>query len=424
MADWQITVIWIYGVVVLLALSRHFLLSYELKRTPRLTPQSPRFDAADAPLVSVMIPAKDEAANIERCLASVLAQDYANFEVLVVDDRSEDATAEIVSRIAATDGRVQLVQIHNLPEGWTGKTHALDVCRRRARGEWYFFVDADTQLDPSCLSVTLKDAVDHDAGMESLIPRLDGRSFWERVIQPMAGTVLMTMFRPSTVNNPKCETAGFANGQFILISRDGYEQIGGHEAVRNRFVEDIQLGRNARRGGLGLRLAFAADVASVRMYSSLGQIVRGWSRILYSAADAGPIKLGLIALAVLVLSLTPYAILAVGGTALAAGAGGTFLWTLLGMAALHTVLQLTLHGRTYAVSNSDARFLAFHWLANSVILYILLRTVRMCWTHKVEWRGTTYGAEMLTASTDDSQPPSNDAAADEAREPERVAASS
>lgn len=397
MAPWQTAVLCAYGLVVAVAFVRHFLLTGAIRKLRFLTPRSPRMEGKDLPLVSILVPAKDEAATIERCLRGLLAQDYPRIEILVVDDRSEDETPRIVERIAAETGRVALVRIDALPPGWTGKTHALHQCQKLARGEWLLFVDADTRLLPECLSVVLRDAIDHKVVLESILPALESSSFWERVVQPFAGICLMVLFPIGRVNRSSDPMQGFANGQFILIRRSAYDAIGGHEGVRDKFVEDIHLGRNIRRAGLTLRVVMGVDVASVRMYSSLGGLVRGWSRILYSAVDFRPGKLYALLAATLLFSVLPYVVLAACGVLFLSGSRSEFLSWLLGLAVVHEILQITLMYRIYGLSRSDRRFLAFRPLAVAVMLYVFARTIWMCRSHRVEWRGTRYGKEIQAA---------------------------
>ncbi|MEX2286022.1 MAG: glycosyltransferase [Planctomycetaceae bacterium] len=398
MPAWQILLLAAYGVLVLSALSRHLVCSYQIRRTRFLTPHCPRIDSGNAPLVSIMVPAKDEAAHIEGCVRSLLAQEYPNFEVLVVDDRSEDNTAAIVASIAAQDERVRLIRVDTLPAGWTGKTHALHVCQQHARGDWFLFVDADTRHHPSCLSVTLRDCLDNGMEMESLFPALDSRTFWERVIQPFVGTCLIILFPLTRVNDPRRKSAGFANGQFILVSRKAYQAIGGHEAVRDKLVEDIHMGRKIREQGFGLRMAVGADVSSVRMYSSLDQIIRGWVRIFYAAVDFNPSRLRWLFAFICVFSVLPYAVISGYGIAMLCGVKSPFVVISFVMGVIHEAGQVALYARTYASTRSQLRYLAFRWLAVFAMLLILRRTIAMCRTHDVVWRGTAYSKELQKAA--------------------------
>ena len=383
-----------YAVVAVAACWRHVMVSRENRRMVFLRPGDAGLSqtAADVPLVSILVPAKDEEATIHDCVAALLEQTYPSFELLVIDDRSEDRTAEIVRAFA--DSRVRLVQVADLPAGWTGKTHALHVGQQQARGEWLLFVDADTTLRPTCVDVVMADATGHGVVLESLMPGLALGSFWERVVQPFASPCLMMFYPLSQVNDPARADMGFANGMFILFRRDGYDAIGGHGSVRERFVEDIHLGRRVRRAGLPLRVVMAPELAKVRMYASLEQIVRGWTRILYSGIDANPWKMVLLLTLLTVFSLASYAALAASAVALATGHGGPFWWTLLGLATVHHVAQATLWARLYALPHADLRYLALRLLAVLVMVWIAVRTLATCFTGRIRWRGTDYDSRM------------------------------
>ena len=363
-----------------------------------LTPQCPTLEGEYQPLVSIIVPARDEEAGIEDCLRSLVAQDYPNTEILVVDDRSVDQTPAIVERLARENDKIRLLRVEELPEGWTGKTHALDLCQRQAKGEWLLFIDADTQHHPSCIGVVLRDALEHAVEMESLLPSFRLHSFWERTIQPFAGICLMVLFPLQKVNRPQHKKLGFANGQFILVSRRAYDEIGGHHAVRDKFVEDIHLGRLIREKDLGLRVVVGRDISSVRMYSSLPQIVSGWSRILYSAVDFHPGKLWALVVSIGVFSVLSYAVLLVFGLLLLTGHSTPLIQAMFGLGIAHEVAQTTLMARIYRLSYSDQRYLIWRFLAVFIMLYILLRTIRMCRTHVVSWRGRAYGKEIQASS--------------------------
>ena len=221
-----------------------------------LTLQSPRFDQTDPPLVSAIIPAKDEEESLAGCLASVCAQTYPNLEILVVDDRSADRTPEIARSFAENDPRIRVITIDQLPPGWTGKTHALQVASGQARGTWFWFLDADTRHVPENLSIVMEYARSNKAALASLIFELRCETFWENVVQPLAGVVLIQSFPLFWVNDDRRKLA-FANGQYILVRRDAYQAAGGHFAVRERFVEDIGMAEYVKGLGLPIRVAVA-----------------------------------------------------------------------------------------------------------------------------------------------------------------------
>ncbi|MEZ6046278.1 MAG: glycosyltransferase [Planctomycetaceae bacterium] len=394
MTVWQLVTIGVYGFLILITLSRHFVCSYQQRFLRVLKTTDSQVAASRAPLVSILVPAKDEADKIALCLDSLCNLDYPAYEVLVIDDRSEDATAEIVQSYTRKYPHLRLIQVEELPPGWTGKTHALQYGQQFARGDWLLFVDADTTHHPATLSITIQDALTHQLDMLTALPTLKCQSFWEKVIQPYASTCLVILFPFSKANNHADREGAWGNGQFILIRREAYDQIGQHRAVRDKFVEDIALARKVRQAGLRLNIVSGAHLFSVRMYSSVRQIIRGWSRIFYSATDCRPGKLIALLIFISLFSLTPYGLLVAGGTAMWQGVSTPFLSTLFYMGLVHEVVQLTLYARIYPQTRTRRRYLAFRLCAVLTMCYVLLRTIRMCQTHQVNWRGTVYGVEM------------------------------
>jgi glycosyltransferase involved in cell wall biosynthesis len=391
MTTTQQTMLGIYAAIVAAWPIRHLVLSWIERRTDHLSARSPRYAAADPPLVSAIIPAKDEEQTLEDCLATVSAQSYPNLEILVVDDRSTDATAAIARRWAAADPRVRLISIEELPPGWTGKTHALHVAAAEAQGEWFWFLDADTRHAPDCLSIVLEYARVHRAVLASLIPEMRCGTFWEAVVQPLEGIVLMRSFPLFLVNNDASRRA-FANGQFILIGRPAYEAAGGHFAVRDRFVEDIYLARRVKALGLPIRVALAPEISSTRMYTSLRPLVRGWSRILYDALGRSPWPLLGKVLEPLLFSQTFAIALAAGLILRARGDRGPFPLWLVGLSVAHLALQLSVLYRMYRMTSpATARYAVWYPLAGLVSGWISFRAIVLCLTGRVTWRGTSYG---------------------------------
>ncbi len=219
-----------------------------------------------------------------------LRQTYPNLEIVVVDDRSTDRTAAIAAEFAATDPRVRLRTIAHLPDGWTGKTHALQQAADDALGDWFWFLDADTRHAPENLAIVMEYARSRGASLASLLPEMRCETFWENVVQPLASIVLMQSYPLLLVNDDRSPLA-FANGQYILVARHAYEAAGGHRAVRDRFVEDIRLAERVKGLGLPIRVAIARGIGSTRMYTSFDQLIRGWSRILYDAFGRNPWRL-------------------------------------------------------------------------------------------------------------------------------------
>jgi cellulose synthase/poly-beta-1,6-N-acetylglucosamine synthase-like glycosyltransferase len=390
MTSTQLLVLEIYAALIVVWPIRLVVLAWALPKLDYLTDQSPRFNQPDPPRITAIIPAKDEAETIADCLTTVQAQSYPNLEILVVDDRSVDQTPEIVRAIARNDPRVRLISIEDLPPGWTGKTHALHVAAGQATGDWYWFVDADTRHEPESLSIVLEYARSHDAALASLLPEMRCESFWESVAQPLLGIVLIQSYPLFWANDPKKKMA-FANGQYILIRKDAYDLAGGHEAVRDKFVEDIYLAKAVKGLGLSVRTAIAHGIGSTRMYTSLPQFVRGWSRILYDALGRSPLKLLIQGLDPLFFSQTAHVALMVSLVMLAIGRpGGPFPLWLLGLSMAHHLFAYACLKRLYVLTVPQTKHVVWYPLAGLVLDVILYRAIKMCLTGKVTWRGTAY----------------------------------
>ncbi len=236
------------------------------------------------PLVSVLVPARDEALNIERCLRSLLAQDYPNLEVIALDDNSEDDTAAIVERIiAAGDGRLRLLHGGPLLAGWLGKNNACRQLAEQARGEYLLFTDADTWHAPDAISSAVAIAAQRHADLVTTWPRQDVQSWGERVALPLLHFTVMAYLPLALANGPSRNPAfGLGNGQFMFFRRAAYEAIGGHGAVRDRILEDVLLARRIKAAGYRLAVADGSAAVSCRMYRSTGETWRGLAKTLYA----------------------------------------------------------------------------------------------------------------------------------------------
>lgn len=350
----------------------------------------------ELPLVTLLIPAKDEGERIRSCLLSAIRQDYPNLEVIAIDDRSTDQTGQVMDELAAENAeRFRVLHITEPPPvGWTGKNNALHQGMKLARGEWLLFVDSDVVLDPDVLSVALAVSRRKNFDMMSLLPRLDCASFGEALAIPLCAATASSICMVALNNVGEVKGSAFANGQFMLMRRSAYEKIGGHAAVRDRFCEDVSIAKLFKENGLRPRVSWGTDFAQVRMYDSLNAAIRGWARIYYAARFGKPGRL-LAAMAVILfcgLSVVPAA--AWGLYRLAEPASAVFgsvaaSWLI--MAAVHYIFMTTGMALTYRWSrNSPWLSLWFVPLGGPLVFYILAKSVRMCFTRKVEWRGTSY----------------------------------
>jgi chlorobactene glucosyltransferase len=231
------------------------------------------------PPLSVVVPARNEAGNIERCVDGLVAQDYPGWlQLIVVDDGSTDGTADIARLHGAGRDRFRVIPAGELPDGWVGKSHACLQGVRQADGDWLCFLDADTRPRSRLLRTAVALAEEQGLDMLSLEPEQELGSFWERVILP-AGMFMMAFFiiDLKAVNDPRRQEAA-ANGQFILIRRKAYETIGGHAAVRDEISEDLALVRRAKAAHCSTLLMGTRNLLGVRMYHNLGEIWEGLSK--------------------------------------------------------------------------------------------------------------------------------------------------
>jgi chlorobactene glucosyltransferase len=248
---------------------------------------NPTHPPVGAPLISVCVPARNEERNIRACVGSILAQDYPYFEVIVLDDRSTDATPQILHQLSTQNSKLKVIRGSDLPSGWAGKPHALFQASAAAQGAWLCFVDADTFLSPQTLSSCYVKAIETKADMFTIMTFQILGSFWEKVVMPIVMTALSVGFSPRKVNDPNSKDA-IANGQFILIRRPVYDAIGGHESVKDQIVEDKAIAEQIKWNGYRLIVADGHSVARTRMYTSLPEMWEGWTKNIYLGLSDRP----------------------------------------------------------------------------------------------------------------------------------------
>lgn len=265
------TLLFIPGIIIIYWVHNQYHL--DIVVTPTAAPK-------DAPLISICIPARNEENNIRRCVEAALTQDYPNIEVIVLDDRSTDATSEILRQLAAQNDILRIISGSDLPDGWAGKPHALYQASAVARGEWLCFLDADTFLMPEAISSCYVKALETEADLFTVMTDQILGSFWEKVVMPLVMTALSVGFSPRKINDPSRRDA-VANGQFILIKRRIYDLIGGHEKVKDQIVEDKAISEQVKWNGHRLIVADGMQVVRTRMYTSLPTIWEGWTKNIY-----------------------------------------------------------------------------------------------------------------------------------------------
>ncbi len=230
--------------------------------------------------VSVLIPARNEEANIERAVRSVEAQDGVR-EIIVADDQSADRTPLILEALKAEIPKLRTIKIESLPEGWMGKANALSHAARAASGEWLLLTDADTEHRPESLKTLLERAENESIDLLSLSPGQRVSKWWEKAVIPLAYVNLARRYRFEKVSDAK-STVAAANGQYILIRREAYERAGGHEAVRAEILDDVALARRVKAGGGRILFLPGAAWAETRMYGTFREMREGWTKNLYA----------------------------------------------------------------------------------------------------------------------------------------------
>jgi chlorobactene glucosyltransferase len=240
---------------------------------------------ARRPFVSILVPARNEETNIEACVKSLLAQEYPNFELIVLDDESEDATWSILRNLAVRDGRLRIIKGKELPAGWVGKSWACHQLSRAAKGEYLLFVDADTRHAPSMLGDAMDAALFYDAGLVTAMPRERAESVSEMLTIPLItwGT-FSALPLPLAFRSPS-PAFSITIGQFLLFRHDAYRRIGGHTAVADHITEDMELGRLIKKHGFRWRIVDGGRVVDCRMYTNFGEAVNGISKSIFGALN-------------------------------------------------------------------------------------------------------------------------------------------
>lgn len=348
-----------------------------------LTPEDPAADPGES--VSIVIPARDEAANIGPCLEAALAQDHPALQVVVFDDGSSDGTGEIAAGYAAKDPRVTLLRGEGgaLPEGWYGKPWALQRAQEAATGDWLLFIDADVRLAPEAVSRAVAYARREELGLLSGFGAGVMESFWERVLQPAVAGLILAGNDLDVVNDPDRPERVIANGQFLLFRREAYDAVGGHRAVASDILDDVGLARAVVEAGYRLHCLYMRRIFACRMYTGLGEIWEGWSKNLFAGMNYSWATVLLAVIWTFGVSNLGLLLIGLG----AAGAVGTeWLWwgvALVGMmqlvrAVMDWIWELPL---AYGLSHAPA---------NLMLIALILNSAWKTSSGGVTWKGRTY----------------------------------
>jgi hypothetical protein len=342
----------------------------------------PSFDVS----LSVIVPARNEGKYIEQALGSLLEALPQGGEVILVNDRSTDETGRIAHRLAREDARLQVVDIIEMPEGWLGKTHAMQVGYDVSKGDFILFTDADVVFRPGCLAravqFCLKQEIDHLVATPLMITR----GFWERVFVLFFSILLVSRFRIWRAALPRSRFyAGI--GAFNLVRREAYEKAGTHLAIKGEVVDDLLLGRLIKRSGGKQQVVSGERCLQVRWHEGLGGLIEGLEKNAFAGFDYSPVRTVIGCIALILITVLPgffpilYMMVPLSGISILSSAASAGVWA-------SFALLYILTSRT--TGTSRLYFLTFP-VGSVLLVWTILRSMALYYVHGgVKWRGTVY----------------------------------
>jgi chlorobactene glucosyltransferase len=336
--------------------------------------------AVHYPSVSVLVPARNEEENIRPCVLSLLAQDYPDFHVVVLDDESTDATWHELEELSKSDGKLRILRGQPLPEGWLGKAWACQQLAANAEGELLLFTDADTQHKPQALREAVAALQSEKADLLSALPREKAATWAEKLVLPILPWSILCFLPLALAHRLRTPSLSAACGQFMLFRREAYAAIGGHEAVRENAVDDIGLGREIKAHGRKLRLVDGGRLVDCRMYRGFGEIWEGFSKNLFAAFEyRGPLFL-FVWLWLGVVFLEPPIVIALG-------IAGLLPATSMYLAGIAIGLSLVLWGITLWRFHFPLYLAFLYPISISLAVVIALRSLVITVNGKATWKG-------------------------------------
>lgn len=378
LAGWGLAAIW---------LSRLSGAAFGMRKVPDITrpewSRRPATATGDA-RVSIIVPARNEAAEIERALTSLVGIDYPNFEIIAVDDRSSDATGAIMERVAASaGGRLRIIHVHDLPPDWLGKTHAMWLAASEATGEWLLFTDADVIFKPDALLRAILYAEHERADHVVLFPRMIMKRAGERMMIAFFQTLFVFGHRPWKVADPKAKDH-MGVGAFNLIRANCYKAIGTYQRLRMEVLDDMKLGKLVKESGFAQRNVFGEDLISIRWAAGAMGVVNNLTKNFFAVLSyRWPLAL-ISCCGLLLLNLVPF----LGAAFLHGSARVGYGVALLSMFAIYLGMSRK--------SDIPAHYFLLHPVSTILFVYTMLRSMLLTLGRGgVTWRGTFYPIAAL-----------------------------
>ena len=338
---------------------------------------------ADCPSISILFAARDEAEKLPAALETFLNMDYPRYEIVAVNDRSQDHTGQILESAAQSNPRLKVASVKELPAGWLGKPHALQKAYEQSTGEWLIFTDADVQFAPSLLRRAMALAKKKGCDHLTLSGRMDMFSFGERIALTFFGLAFLMGIRPWRVSDPK--SSAFAGvGMFQLIQRSTYEGIGTHRRLAMEVVDDMKLGKLVKQNGFRSGVAKAHNELSVHWQSGMRNVIRGTTKNFFAFAGFSVWNMSAQIFGLLMMCVVPWAALFVAhGWALVFACICVGLAIILHIGACVEFKVSPLYALTFPIGA-----LIFTWMQ-------MRSTIVTLWTGGIIWRGTFYPLKEL-----------------------------
>ena len=372
----------LFGLIAIFWMTYGLKVAYGAVRLPWLKDCVPAAEA-DCPRISVLFAARDEEKKLPGALATLVAVDYPNLEIVAVDDRSTDATRRILDEFAANHPQLRVVHVRELPEGWLGKPHALQKAYEASSGEWLVFTDADVKFRADALRRVI--ALAHARGWDhlTLVGDVVRSGFWDTVVISFFMMGFQLAADLHAVSNPNSR-AYVGVGAFQMLKRSAYEACGTHLRLAMEVIDDMKLGKLVKQAGFRSGVAVAQDAVSVEWHLGLENLVRGLEKNFFAAAGFNVRMVALQIVSMLLFNVAPF-------FGLAFGEG----WVRL-LAGISVLVALSFHMGGDIVMRVSPLYCLTLPLGAALFAYILLRsTVITLRQGGIYWRETFYRLEEL-----------------------------